>query len=302
MNNAMYRSWAGLWAALFILLYAANALGRPDMTPLGRNIADDGSAFYHFSQSTFTSADSHRHYRVWVGTPKKRPPPAGYPVLYLLDGNAVIDRLNDGLLKSAAAGSPPVLVIVGYQTRLPFDLHARAYDYTPPSSGKVAGRLGGGSAGFRQLLEKEIAPAVERGIAIDHSQRALWGHSLGGLFVLDTYLVSDTFFTRFYATSPSLNRQYASLPATLAQIPDAGFCHKQLYLLEGSASPGNNPDAPAPEVVNQLHNTLLALRERGLPTRYWSWPAYSHGAMFNQGFQQTLLTFSASQPPIACRT
>lgn len=60
------------------------------------------------------------------------PPAAGYPVLYMLDGNAVMDKLDDAFLQQLFAGSPPVIVAIGYQTALPFDTAARAWDYTPP--------------------------------------------------------------------------------------------------------------------------------------------------------------------------
>lgn len=152
------------------------------MQPLGPNIADKGSAFYHFSVNSFDSADGSRHYRVWTAVPNKAAPASGYPILYMLDGNAVMDRLNDDLLKQLAEKSPPVIVAVGYQTNLPFDLNGRAYDYTPAAeSGKTDTRNGrfsrksGGSNDFRQLLETRIAPKVEQGLNIDRQRRGLWG-------------------------------------------------------------------------------------------------------------------------------
>ena len=120
------------------LIWNAHAFAKPDMQPLGPNIADKGSAFYHFSVNSFDSADGSRHYRVWTAVPNKAAPASGYPILYMLDGNAVMDRLNDDLLKQLAEKSPPVIVAVGYQTNLPFDLNGRAYDYTPAAeSGKT---------------------------------------------------------------------------------------------------------------------------------------------------------------------
>lgn len=62
-----------------------------------------------------------------------------------------------------------MIVAIGYQTPLPFDTRARAYDYTPAvqqGAGAVAvghyTREGGGSATFRRLLEGRIAPTVEK--------------------------------------------------------------------------------------------------------------------------------------------
>ncbi len=72
---------------------------KPDMRPLGPNIADKGSVFYHFSATSFDSVDGTRHYRVWTAVPNTTAPASGYPILYMLDGNAVMDRTDDELLK-----------------------------------------------------------------------------------------------------------------------------------------------------------------------------------------------------------
>lgn len=126
-HNKCYRM------ALFLVSFCFSALSyaQPDMQPLGPNIADKGSGYYHFRVNDFQSADGARHYRVWTAIPNKAAPPSGYPVLYMLDGNAVMDRLPEALLKQLADHSPPVIVAIGYQTNLPFDLNGRAYDYTP---------------------------------------------------------------------------------------------------------------------------------------------------------------------------
>ncbi|MBD4195630.1 Salmochelin siderophore protein IroE, partial [Xanthomonas citri pv. citri] len=89
-------------------------------------------------------------------------------------------------------GSPPVIVAIGYQTALPFDTAARAWDYTPPlkthepRAGKPAlpPRKTGGNDVFRQLLTETMVPQTEANLKIDPHQRAIWGHSYGGLFVL----------------------------------------------------------------------------------------------------------------------
>ena len=297
MSQRHYRriNWLRMAAFFFTFLCSLNAYCRPDMSPLGPNIADKGSSFYHFSIRTFASADGQRHYKVWTGVPDKAPPPSGYPVLYLLDGNAVMDRLSDALLKQLAAQNPPVVVAIGYQTDKPFDLAARSYDYTPPvmenSEGDGLDRRGwkgGGSAVFQQLLEKNIAPLAEKGLRIDASQRGIWGHSLGGIFALNAYL-SSSFFTSYYATSPTLNRKYVGLLTQLAAINKPDFCAKRLFFIEGDGAPGKNPQAPAPDIQNKVRATLALLHTEGVPVAYWSHPELSHGQTFNAGFQQALL-------------
>ncbi len=38
----------------------------------------------------------------------------------------MMDKLDDAFLQQLFAGSPPVIVAIGYQTALPFDTAARA--------------------------------------------------------------------------------------------------------------------------------------------------------------------------------
>jgi len=55
-----------LTLAIGALFYSSGSIARPDLQPLGPNIADKGSAFYHFTQRQYDSADGERHYRVWT--------------------------------------------------------------------------------------------------------------------------------------------------------------------------------------------------------------------------------------------
>ena len=72
-----------------------------------------------------------RPHRIFVGIPKAAPPARGFPALYALDGNALLEYLTPERLK-LPPGQLPVLVLIGYPTELRFDTAARAYDYTPP--------------------------------------------------------------------------------------------------------------------------------------------------------------------------
>ena len=307
MSKVLFR-WinrriASQLVALFLTLFCAvNSDARPNMTPLGPNIAEKGSAYYHFSVSTFDSVDGRRHYKVWTGVPDKRPPPSGYPVLYLLDGNAAMDKLSEPLLKQLSAGTPPVIVAIGYQTALPFDVIARAYDYTPPvtkmHSPDLHGRENGGARLFRDLLEQTLVPTVEKGLKIDSAKRGIWGHSYGGVFVLDTYLSSSSsLFNLYYSASPSLNQNYAVLVDRLGEINSAERCNKQMYLYEGDDTPGKNiRSETAPDVLLKLHSTLDTLRREGLPVSYWSDPVLSHGQMFTASLPRALLNIATQQP------
>ncbi|EKZ5285690.1 alpha/beta hydrolase [Klebsiella aerogenes] len=278
----------------FPLIYSAQGFARPDMQPLGPNIADKGSTFYHFSVSQFDSADGARHYRVWTAVPNKAAPPSGYPVLYMLDGNAVMDRLSDELFKQLTEQSPPVIVGVGYQTNLPFDLNSRSYDYTPAvrkNNETYAGRKSGGSEDFRQLLETRIAVKAEQGLQINPQRRALWGHSYGGLLVLDSWL-SSSYFQSYYSASPSLGRDNFALLNRITAVTPASYCAKKLVIMEGSATPGDKRDSNADQVLTKVNTAMTTLKKKGVDAAVWDFPGQGHGPMFNASFRSALLDIS----------
>lgn len=282
--------------ALIFTLYGLNAYARPDMRPLGPNIADRGSAHYHFNVAYFASSDGERHYKVWTAIPNKAPPAQGYPILYALDGNAVMDRLSDPLLGKLTQKSPPVIVAIGYQTNLPFDQNARAYDYRPKVQDNPADpgrdrRKSGGSEAFRQLLENTIVEKAERGIAINPQQRAIWGHSYGGLFIIDSWLASARFHI-FFSASPSLGQGNASLLANMAEAKANAFSQKSLYLMEGAVAVRRGSSAGAEAIQGKIQHTVAVLREKEVAVSWWPYPGLSHGEMFNASLQSALLAIS----------
>ncbi|WP_265671126.1 alpha/beta hydrolase [Klebsiella grimontii] len=280
-------------AALVCAFYGINADAKPDMRPLGPNIADRGSAYYHFNVAYFDSLDGERHYKVWTAIPNAAPPAEGYPILYALDGNAVMDRVSDSLLAQLTQKTPPVIVAVGYQTALPFDQNSRAYDYrpavkeNPADSGRDA-RKSGGSEAFRQLLQNTIVESVERGMKIDPQRRAIWGHSYGGLFIIDSWLASSR-FRIYFSASPSLGRGNASLLDKMAEAKADAFSQKSLYLMEGAVATQRVSSAGAEETRGNVLQTVSLLKKKGVAVNWWPYPGLSHGEMFNASLQSALL-------------
>lgn len=280
-------------AALVCAFYGINADAKPDMRPLGPNIADRGSAYYHFNVAYFDSLDGERHYKVWTAIPNAALPAEGYPILYALDGNAVMDRVSDSLLAQLTQKTPPVIVAVGYQTTLPFDQNARAYDYRPTikensaDSGRDS-RKSGGSEAFRQLLQNTIVENVERGMKIDPRRRAIWGHSYGGLFIIDSWLASSR-FRIYFSASPSLGRGNASLLDKMAEAKADAFSQKSLYLMEGAVATQRVSSAGAEETRGNVLQTVSLLKKKGVAVNWWPYPGLSHGEMFNASLQSALL-------------
>jgi len=160
--------------------------------PLLARAAPDSSP-YRFERLHVDSPDGQRHYRLDLAIPRRAAPAAGYPVVYLLDGNNAMAELGEDWLKELEAGNPPLLVMIGYDIADRYDMDQRTRDYT-----------GAGSADFLTLIESSIKPLVQSRQPIDRTQQMLWGHSFGGLFVLYALFENPGAFQTWVAASPSL--------------------------------------------------------------------------------------------------
>lgn len=157
-----------------------------------------------------------RTYRVWVRTPDGDPPADGWRVLLVIDGNHVFPLAAAIAPLLAAPGQGSMMVVgVGYPTddaASPMALRTR--DLTPEAPVSAIRRFPGsppprqedygGAAPFREFLAGELRPAIGAGYGAHASDWTLYGHSLGGLFVLDTLFGAPASYKRFVAASPSI--------------------------------------------------------------------------------------------------
>lgn len=216
-------------------------------------IYETGAPTHDLSQRVVAVGPGHR---LFLAVPKRAAPAGGWPVVYLLDGNAAFDFLTPAHL---ALVPDLVLVGVGYDTDRQFARELRTLDFTAPDGPDDGlrpdhvheGRMAGGAAIFHDRLTGALRAAAEAGLAIDPARRTLWGHSFGGLFTLYALLARPGGFARYAAISPSiwwdeaLIRRIAAqaAPAALPLLVALGDREKR------SGTEGPPPDGPAPATM-----------------------------------------------------
>lgn len=202
---------------------------------------NDGPAEFALSNSRvidFRSAVNDRDFRLFVALPLFPPPPAGYRIFYVLDGNGYFASAAEAVRWNMNA--PDVVVVgVGYpltdnfvaasearhgqpaSTHMHLPPHVlafireRAYDLSLPITKESLGdlaRLGcrpdlasaGGVDAFLETIEKDVATIVSKIVPIARSGGALFGHSLGGLAVLRALFTRPQMVRTFIAASPAI--------------------------------------------------------------------------------------------------
>lgn len=270
----------------------AHALSEPKPSPQTQSeptLADRGSAHYRFERLHVVSPDGQRHYRLDLAIPRRAAPAAGYPVVYLLDGNNVLAELREDWLAELDAGNPPLLVMIGYDIDDRYDMDQRTRDYT-----------GATSADFLKVVETRIKPLVQAQHPLDPTRQMLWGHSFGGLFVLYALLEDPDAFQTYIAASASLWFQ----PETFAKGNSFQGMHgdstRHVLIMRGSKE-GRPPIAqfdggslarrkamtavPA-DANRQLAQHLASLP--GMDASYREFDGLAHGEMFTAALHPAL--------------
>lgn len=167
-----------------------------------------------------TSSTTGRTYQVSVSLPRGYAQSSQtYPVLYALDANGEFGIVVETARLLQLGGEIPELVIVGigYPVGHYFEaVDDRGVDLTPTEepgfedkwqrwlSGLPMPPATGGGPAFLSFLIHELIPLVDAEYRVATDDRALFGHSLGGLFASYAMLHSGGALHRFIVASPTL--------------------------------------------------------------------------------------------------
>lgn len=207
-------------------------------------------------------------YRVFVYRPAEPPPPAGYAALYVVDGNATFALAAMAANLQARSIGPLVVIGIGYPGARLFDVPRRLRDLTPPTRQDVYGappdaaHATGGNDQFLSEVTGPIHRAVAARLPLDPARRTVFGHSLGGLWVLHTLFQTQqaAFFNRYIAASPSIWWNDASLEQEAdaflqAAAPPLAAPRARLWLAVDSPPPSARRDgvASTPHAERRAH-------------------------------------------------
>lgn len=175
-------------------------------TPAIADAAKQDASYSRSYQDLMLTSKQGRHYRIQVSVPQAAAPKGGYPVLYVLDGNGWFGSAVDVARMREYEKLPPTIVVgIAPAGKAFFDV-SRSYDFTPP--GSVDPDFGdiplGGADEFLAFMDGTVKPWLSAHYRLDPHRRILFGHSMGGTFVLHTLFRSPGSFDVYLAASPDI--------------------------------------------------------------------------------------------------
>lgn len=239
--------------------------------------------------------------RVFLWVPPGEAPAAGWPALWLLDGNAVIGTAVDVMRAQAFWPTGTnlgwgVLVAVGYPTDDAYDSFRRSWDLGPPpgqnyppfTPGGPEVRTGGGAEMARFLLE-DVRGFLAGQVALDPARQSLFGHSFGGLFALWLMFTRPDAFANWIAASPAITWEDSFLLKNLDDF-DTGAQRLRVHLSAGEWEGDTLApfQADGPEAAERLaekaktrtvaaaQEMAAALSARGVTTQFEIYPDETH--------------------------
>jgi len=221
-------------------------------------------------------SDGGETYRIFISYPKGEAPDGGYPVLYVIDGNAHFASFAETrrLLEYVDRGSA-LIVGVGYPTDEAYDAR-RTADFLfpvpaegPPAQAKSQPNATNTSRDkFLDFLTVKLRAEIGKRFKINPDRQSLFGHSFGGLFALHALYAKPGAFQAIVAASPSLEWNVKDMlseeRAFAAKLASGAVARtSRLMLVTGDQDREDDP-----EPARALAARLDLLSAYGLSTRY----------------------------------
>jgi predicted alpha/beta superfamily hydrolase len=196
-------------------------------------------------------------YCMLVSVPRGRAPETGFPVLYVLDGDAFFNTAVEiARMREWGRLTPTIVVGVAYPGRAFYDGPRRNYDFTPAGSADPdfdPSELGGADK-FLEFLNDVVKPWLRQRYSLDASTQVLFGHSLGGMFVLHAMFTSPRSFNVYLAASPTLRFSNSAI----LHEAQAFEAHENRRAARVLITVGGNESSPPPQQVDDWRRYFTA--------------------------------------------
>lgn len=202
-----------------------------------------------------------------------------YPVMFVLDGEAHFQ--NAAVLARFLARNQlvPEMLVVGIGNT------ERARDMTPPAKDPFTVEQvpeHGGAANFQAFIAHELMPWLDENYRI-RPYRILVGHSLGGLFAIESLITRPELFNAYIAISPSLQWDGQQVVQRAeAFFGDAAELHARLFVALGNEGG---------RLASGARNFSGVLEEKAPADLTWHFahmPQETHGSVSHHGIYQGL--------------
>lgn len=212
---------------LMIALFFTAAASKAEMldTQLLQSL---GEVRYHELKATSLG----RSFHIFVDLPVDyQDEDENYPTIYLLDGGNTFPLMAayHHYLRFGDETPAAILVGISYGADTFKEGNWRSTDFTAPSEERD---FWGGASVFQAVIRDELLPLIEGVYRSDPERRILFGHSLGGQFVLFNALSNPGLFFGHIASNPALHR---NLPFFLRWHGDKEFSQpvSRLFVASG---------------------------------------------------------------------
>lgn len=182
-----------------------------------------------------------------------------YPVIYLLDGEQHFQGLAAMMENMGSLRVFQECIIVAIPN---ID---RVRDFTPThiTSGifldSISAKSSGGGEKFTLFLQQELIPEIESKYSTA-PYRMLIGHSLGGLFVINTLLKHTELFNSYISIDPALWYDNAKLSKEAAQIlSDKKFDNKRVFITVANGFKHKLDTAEVRKTITPFNDAVLAM-------------------------------------------
>jgi len=176
-----------------------------------------------------------RCFDLLLSTPDGPAPAAGWPCLFVLDGGRFFGALAGAVAALSARSektrvTPMAVVGLAHREDAGALEDQRVCDFTRSPCPEGTRRTPGRADAFLRFLEQDVTNAAREAAPLDADRTSLFGHSLAGLFVLETLAARPDLFHRWIAVSPSL----------WWRMPDSASAGPQLLLGCGERETGRD--------------------------------------------------------------